>query len=120
LSYRNLEAQWYRTWPDKLVTTPYGFGRHWADTALGFIRGHDAVNAFLIRYEDLDKPSDIDRLSKYLGRPVSRSSALSKRDIVELRPPRTTLPWLDRLILDLATGKAQRAVGYKPTSLPKQ
>lgn len=112
LSFRRLEARWFRSWPHDLVKTPHAFGQHWADTTRGFMEGHRDVNGLLIRYEDLDEPREVARLSEYLGWPVSRSSELQRRDIGESQGKSGRLPWLDRFILDLVTGKTRKAAGY--------
>lgn len=112
LSYRNLEAGWFRSWPDAPVTTPYAFGRHWAATTRGFIDGCREVEGLLVRYEDLDNPADVERIAKYLGWPVSRSSSLQRRTIGASQGNTTSLPGIDRFILDLATGRTRRDAGY--------
>jgi hypothetical protein len=70
------------------------------------------VGGLLIRYEDLDNPADVERLSKYLGWPVSRSSTLQRRDIGDSRGTPANLSWPDRAILDFVTRKTQKTVGY--------
>jgi hypothetical protein len=112
LSFRRLEARWFRSWPDDLVNTPYNFGRHWAEMTHSFLEGHRSVGGLLIRYEDLDNPADVERLSKYLGWPVSRSSTLQRRDIGDSRGTPAKLPRPDRAILDFVTRKTQKAAGY--------
>lgn len=112
LSFRRLEARWFWSWPDDLVKTPYAFGRHWAETTRGFLEGRRKVNALLIRYEDLDHPTEVERLADYLGWRVSRSSTLERRDIGESQGKSGRLPWLDRSILDFVTGATRRAAGY--------
>lgn len=112
LSYRRVEAGWFRSWPDDLVKTAYAYGRHWATTTRGFMEGFQQVNGLLIRYEDLDNPGDIARLSEYLGWTVSRSSSLMRRDLAKRRPTTVTLPRLDKAILDFATGQTRKQAGY--------
>ena len=112
LSFRRLEASWFRRWPDDLVKTPAAFGRHWAETTRGFMEGHQKVHALLIRYEDLDDPAEVARLADYLGWRVSRSSNLERRDIGQSAAKSGRLPWLDRSILDFVTGTTRTAAGY--------
>ena len=112
LSYRRVEAGWFRRWPDHLVNTAYAYGRHWAETTRGFVAGQEQVNGLMIRYEDLDNPADVARLSNYLGWPVSRSSSLQRRDFTKQGGKGVKLPRLDRAILDLATGQTRKDAGY--------
>lgn len=112
LSYRRVEAGWFRRWPDDLIKTAYAYGRHWSETTRGFIEGHRKVNGVLIRYEDLDSPRDVERLSEYLGWPVSRSSSLQRRDLTQRRPESAKLPRLDKAILNFATGQTRKDAGY--------
>ena len=112
LSFRRLEARWFRSWPDDLVKTPYAFGRHWANTTRGFLGGYHKVDGLVIRYEDLDNPMEADRVATYLGWPISRSSHLQRRDISESQEKHDPLPRLDRALLDFATGKIRTDAGY--------
>jgi hypothetical protein len=112
LSYRRVDAAWFRRWPEDPVKTPYAYGRLWAGATRGFLEGHQKVDGVLIRYEDLDNSSDLERLSKYLGWTVSRSSSLKRRDFAPPREGRVKLPRLDRLILDFATGDTRKVAGY--------
>lgn len=112
LSYRNLDAGWFRSWPDVLVNTPYAFGRHWAATARGFIDGCRTVDGLLVRYEDLDNPAHVARIEKYLGWPVSRSSSLERRNIGPSQEKKMRLSRSDGIILDFSTGRARRDAGY--------
>lgn len=112
LSYRNLDAGWFRSWPDGLVNTPYAFGRHWATTTRGFIDGCGTVDGLLVRYEDLDNPADVERMEKYLGWPVSRSSNLERRNIGPSHDKKMRLPRGDGVLLNFSTGRTRRDAGY--------
>ena len=112
LSYRRLDAAWFRSWPYSLVKTPLAFGRHWSQTTYGFIKEHREVNGFLIRYEDLNDPDSVMQLSQYLGWAVSCSSKLQRRDVDDTQQQRTPLPWIDRKILDYATREVRKLAGY--------
>ena len=52
-SYCRYGRSWYDVFPDKPVFTPTAFGRHWRKLMEGFIRDAAALEAFVIRYEDL-------------------------------------------------------------------
>lgn len=68
---------WSLIWP-RFVTTPYEFGRHWANMTRGFLEGYARVGAVLIRYEDLDELTAVKRLEAYLGWPIPRSSEMRR------------------------------------------
>lgn len=120
ISYRDVGLTWSLIWP-RYITTPYEFGHHWAEMTRGYLEGHQRVGAFLIRYEDLDDRTAVERLQAYLGWPVPRSS--------EMRRIRTSgqadgngqstgksrhepLPAAERILLNLAVRKVLRNAGY--------
>ena len=116
-SYRRWRMGVFRRWPDRFVATPYAFGRNWSELMQGYLDGHHTVEAFLIRYEDLDDPARIARLSEYLGWTVPRSSQVRKiRDraagpISASQGP-DRLPIADRLLIEWTTRRVRRAAGY--------
>jgi hypothetical protein len=117
LSFSHWNVTVFRTWPDRFVSTPYAFGRHWAELTRGYLDGHRRVDALLIRYEDLDDPEAIERLQAYLGWAVPRSSQM--RLIREpdysraaRRPRRKSLLAAERALLTLATRAVYRDAGY--------
>lgn len=120
-SYRRWRMGVYRRWPDRFVATPYAFGRNWAELTRGYLRGHRAVDAFLIRYEDLDDAAQVDRLGAYLGWTVPRSSQIRKiRDrapaTAAAKPDSDRVPIADRLLIEWATRRVRRDAGYTTRS----
>lgn len=123
-SYREWGMAWARTWPDQFISTPYAFGRIWAQMTHGYISGHSRVGALLIRYEDLDNPSDVARLANYLDWDVPTSSQM--RRISRISDPASspqdarcaTAPRIDRALLNLATRKVLREAGYTVNQEP--
>jgi hypothetical protein len=111
-SYRNLGAAWFRSWPDRAVKTPFEFGRQWAEMTRGFIDECGEIDALLVRYEDLSNATDVNRIEKYLGWRVSRSSDLLHRDMVNARSSKRELPRIDRVLLEIGTGQTRREMGY--------
>lgn len=117
LSYRKWGLEWARTWP-AVISTPYAFGRNWAEMTRDYLEGHERVHALLIRYEDLDNPEHVARLEAYLGWRVPPSSDM--RRIGRIRdsslPPQSPwqerLPKIDRALLYLATRDVLRDAGY--------
>lgn len=118
LSYRNWDSGWFRTWPQRHISTPYAFGRNWAEITRGYLHGHKTVDALLIRYEDLDSPADVSRLQAYLGWTVPSASEMRhiKRpdsDHSSETSHRDKLPIADRMLLKLAAGAVRREAGYR-------
>lgn len=119
-SYRRWNTGVFRTWPDRFISTPYAFGRNWAEITKGFLEGHNAVDGFLIRYEDLDDDAHVKRLADYLGWNVPRSSEMRRiRDRQPARatdmPHKTRVSIVDRVLLHFATGAVRKDAGYAST-----
>lgn len=117
LSYREEGLSWAWVWPG-FVSTPYAFGRRWAELARGYLEGHKRVDGLLIRYEDLDNSAEVARLQAYLGWSVPRSSEMQRIGRFKHARPATphlrqkTLPGIDRALLHLATRNVLRDAGY--------
>lgn len=117
LSYSHWNVTVFRTWPDRFVSTPYAFGRNWAELTRGFLEGHERVGALLVKYEDLDTANTAERLQSYLGWPVPRSSEMRRirepdYSKAAKRPKRTSLRAMERTMLKLATRSVLRDAGY--------
>lgn len=117
LSYSHWNVTVFRTWPDRFVSTPYAFGRNWADLTRGYLEGHERVGALLVKYEDLDTADTAQRLQNYLGWPVPRSSEMRRirepdYSKAAQRPKRTSLRATERAMLKLATRLVLRDAGY--------
>jgi hypothetical protein len=117
LSYSHWNVTVFRTWPGRFVSTPYAFGRNWAELTRGYLEGHERIDALLIKYEQLDSPETATRLQSYLGWPVSRSSEMRRirepdYSRAARRPKHTSLRALERAMLTLATRPVLRAAGY--------
>lgn len=114
-SFRKVYDAWFARWPDKLVATPYAFGRHWARLTEGYLAGYGSVGGIFVRYEDLDSDEHVNRLSQYLGWPVSRASELERivggiGGVAGEKKP--NIPFSDRKILEMVTGRVKRMAGY--------
>jgi hypothetical protein len=117
LSYSHWNVTVFRTWPHRFVSTPYAFGRNWAELTRGYLEGHERVGALLIKYEDLDSAGTAQRLQSYLGWPVPRSSEMRRirepdYSKAAKRPKRTSLRATERAMLKLATRSILRDAGY--------
>lgn len=123
LSYSHWNATVFRTWPDRFVSTPYAFGRNWAELTRGYLEGHGKVDALLVKYEDLDRPDTAARIQSYLGWAVPRSSEMRqirepKYSKADRRPKRKSLRATERIMLNLATRSVLRDAGYGKQSHP--
>lgn len=52
-SYCRFGRNWYETWPVRPVFTPAAFGRHWRTLMAGYLAHAPALDALLVRYEEL-------------------------------------------------------------------
>lgn len=116
-SFRKVHDAFFLKWPDKLVSTPYAFGRHWANLMDGFLKRRSDVNGLLMRYEDLDEPNQVSRLQEYLGWSIPRASSMEriagdKMIGGSVGGNRQDLPALDRLLLGMAVGAVRKRAGY--------
>ncbi len=114
-SYRKVFDAWFERWPDKVVATPYAFGKHWARLTEGFLAGYRAVEGVFVRYEDLDIAEHVERLSEYLGWQVSQASSMTR--IVDggagkVGQPEATVPYLEKKIIRSVTSRVRRLVRY--------
>jgi hypothetical protein len=117
LSFSREDTTVFRTWPDRFVSTPYVFGRNWAEITRGYLEGHKRVGALLIQYEHLDDPATVERLRAYLGWAVPRASEMRR-----IREPdysqaarkvqRDSLRAIERTLLKLATRSVLCDAGY--------
>ncbi|HEX4267622.1 MAG TPA: sulfotransferase [Steroidobacteraceae bacterium] len=117
LSYSHWNVTVFRTWPHRFVSTPYAFGRNWAELTRGYLEGHERIDALLIKYEDLDSPDAAQRLQSYLGWPVPRSSEMRRIQEPDYsraarKPRRTSMRPTERAMLTLATRSVLREAGY--------
>jgi hypothetical protein len=73
-SYCSFGRNWYDTYPDRPVFTPTAFGRHWRTLMDGFLAEAPALDALLLRYEDLIRdPAALERVESYLGLTLDRT-----------------------------------------------
>lgn len=116
-SFWKINSAFFLKWPNRVVATPYAFGKHWAHLAGAFLQRHSEVGGVVVRYEDLDDTAQVERLEQYLGRRVSRASAVVRiggDQSVGGRAGgnRINLPYIDRMLLNLSTGGTRKNAGY--------
>jgi hypothetical protein len=114
-SFRKIYDGWFAKWPDRVVATPYSYGKHWATLTQGFLDGYESLGGIFIRYEDLDDERRCDQLGGYLGWEVSRASSLTR--IVgglggEAGDRKPRMPAIERGMLSLAVRTVRKHAGY--------
>jgi hypothetical protein len=67
-SYRLFET-WYASWPDIPIISPRQFGHLWNDLLRGFLEGHQEVDGFMLRFEEVitQKEATLAKLGDYLN-----------------------------------------------------
>lgn len=110
-SYRPT-GEWYRSWPDKPVFTPYDFGKNWSSMAGGYSGCIEETNGILIRYEDLTRDETVASLESYLGWKISKAAEVAKIGSSKKTDKELWVPKLDRLLLKSGLGGAEKNFGY--------
>lgn len=116
-SFRDVNDALFLKWPEKVVATPYAFGRHWAELTRGFMERGAEVGSFFIRYEDLGRTEEVRRLEEYLGWSIPCSSEMQRiageKVLGGQAGGRTgNLPGIDRILLRMAIGNVRKDAGY--------
>lgn len=112
-SYCRYGRSWYDVFPQKPVFTPTAFGTHWRRLVEGFLRDAKALNALVIRYEDMvSDTSLIDKLEAYLKIEIDRRILESKVGSSEKNGNKAHVSLLERWLLKRAVGSVAEQVGY--------
>ena len=112
-SYSRYGRSWYDTFPDKPVLTPRHFGLHWQRLMTGFLRDAKALDALLVKYEDLvGGHFPLDRLDQYLGIEVDRTVLGNKVGSSERGGEKAHVNALERWLLRRAVGPVAAELGY--------
>ncbi len=110
-SYANAGRAWYDTWPDRPVFTPSMFGAHWRRLTQGYLHHAQALEALLVRYEDLQVDDTlIEQIETYLGLPIDRS--LLARKVSGAWVEQAHVNRLERWLLKRAVGPLAQELGY--------
>lgn len=113
-SYCRYGANWYDTFPDRPAFTPRFFGQHWATLARSFLDHAEALDALLLRYEDLiADEGQLERLEVHLDIEIDREVlrkrvGSSKEQRGQIRPNR-----LERWLLRQAVAPVADRLGYR-------
>lgn len=113
-SYCRYGRSWYDTFPDKPVFTPTAFGMHWRKLMQGFLRDARALDALVIRYEDLVAGrTSLDELEAYLNISIDRAVLKTKVGTSERGGEKASVNALERWLLRRAVAPVAEAAGYK-------
>ena len=113
-SYCRYGRSWYDTFPDKPVFTPTAFGAHWRKLMEGFSENAKALNAIMIRYEDLvSGHTPLEDLDTYLNIRIDRSVLGAKVGSSEQGGKKVKVNALERWLLKRAVGPIAHELGYK-------
>jgi len=113
-SYCRYGRNWYDTFPDRPVFTPTAFGTHWRKLLEGYLADADALDALLVRYEDLSKdPATLDRIEGYLGTVIDRAPIGNKVGSSERGGKHAEVSGVERWLLRRAVQPLAGRLGYK-------
>lgn len=111
-SYRPT-GEWYRSWTDKPVFTPFAFGRNWSSLAGSFFESFRDVDGILIRYEDLNQSNTVSSIENYLGWKVSKADNVMKVGSSKKSDKELWVPKFDRCLLRLGLNGTEKKFGYQ-------
>lgn len=113
-SYCRYGRSWYDTFPDKPVFTPTAFGTHWRKLMQGFLKDAKALDALVIRYEDLVAGlTPLDELEAYLNITIDRTVLKAKVGTSERGGEKARINALERWLLRRAVAPVAEALGYE-------
>ena len=113
-SYCRYGRSWYDTFPDSPVFTPTAFGTHWRKLMQGFLKDAKALDALVIRYEDLVAGlTPLDELEAYLNITIDRTVLKAKVGTSERGGEKARVNALERWLLRRAVAPVAEALGYK-------
>jgi len=113
-SYCRYGRNWYDTWPAKPVFTPAAFGRHWRILAEGYLRDATALDALVVRYEDLVKatPELLQRIGQHLDVRLDPAVMAKKVGSSERGGEQAWVSRLEKSLLRRAVSPLARDLGY--------
>jgi hypothetical protein len=112
-SYCRYGRSWYDTYPDKPVFTASTFGSHWRRLVDSFLQEADALDAMLVRYEDLSRNTNlIKNIEKYLDVTIDQALVSKTVGTSVKAGKKPSVGKLDRWLLRRAVGPTARRLGY--------
>jgi Sulfotransferase family len=116
-SYCHYGRDWYDVFPDKPMFTPTAFGTHWCRLMESFEAHGPAVEALMVRYEDLvGGRMPLAELERHLSIQVDASLLDAKVGSSERGGKKATVGALESWLLKRGCGSALRRHGYGPGS----
>jgi len=113
-SYAAYGRSWYDIFPERPVFTPWAFGTHWRTLMEGYLAEAQALDALLLRYEDLIADHAIvDRINAYLGTRCDPAILRHKVGGAEKAVCGPTVSYLERRLLQTATAPLATQLGYR-------
>ena len=112
-SYTRYGRSWYDTFPDKPVFTPTVFGQHQRRLMEGFLRHGQALDALLVRYENLvGGQPPIDEIDAHLGIRTNRAVLGDKVGGSERDGKHVHVSRLEKWLLKRAVSPVAAELGY--------
>ena len=112
-SYSAYGRSWYDTFPDRPVFTPSRFGAHWARLMRGFLSDAQALDAMMIKYEDvIGGGFDTTTIDRYLDIRTDPSVLARRIGGFQAREKGARPGWLERQLLLRQVARIGREVGY--------
>jgi hypothetical protein len=113
-SYCRYGRNWYDTWPDKPVLTPTAFGRHWRELTTGFLSGASALDALVVRYDELidANPALLQRIEHHLDVRLDPSVLRHKIGSSERDGGKAWVSRLEKSLLRRAVSPVAEELGY--------
>ncbi len=113
-SYCRYGRSWYDIFPDRPVFTPTAFGLHWRKLMQGYLRDAKALDALVIRYEDLvTGRAPLEQLEAYLNIRIDRSVLKAKVGTSERGGEKARVSALEQWLLRRAVAPVAESLGYK-------
>lgn len=116
-SYQRIEGTWHLRWPDRELARADQFGAHWLSLAKGFLEHAAALDALVVRYEDLVRPRfDPRPIEDYLGFTLD-CSALEHRlsgGTRRIQPLDNATQREEMAALHATVGRFAAQLGYPP------
>ncbi|WP_420349453.1 sulfotransferase [Pelagibius sp.] len=109
-SYRN-RLTWFADWPNKMVATPYSFGRHWRRLCGEFLEMRAQGVGVLLHYESLGDDAAVSGLGDYLGWAVPRLQEMAKLKGWN-GDAKSPLGAIEKVMLRRAVGSMAGDLGY--------
>lgn len=113
-SYCRYGRSWYDTFPNRPVFTATAFGRHWRKLMEGFLRDAKALDALVIRYEDLvSGKTSLDELDRFLDITVDHTLLKTKVGSSERGGQKAHVNALEKWLLRRAVAPVAADLGYR-------